>query len=86
MSNNSPDYENDLVFPPKSADDLNEQRRESDVLVTAIEKCEKLEQEVKQLREVIRLARDTAYQATQDCPRCSFIDEILTKALNEVTK
>ena len=48
-----PDYENDLVFPPKSADDLNEQRRQSDVLVTTIEKCEKLEQEVKQLKDII---------------------------------
>ena len=38
-----PDYENDLVFPPKSADDLNEQRRQSEVIVTAVEKCEKLE-------------------------------------------
>lgn len=47
MSNNAPDYENDLVFPPKSADDLNEQRRQSEVLVTAIEKCEKLEKQLK---------------------------------------
>ena len=43
MSNNAPDYENDLVFPPKSADDLNKQERQSDVLIKAIEKCEKLE-------------------------------------------
>lgn len=38
--------------------------------------------EINRLREAIRLARDTAYQATQDCPRCGFIDDILTKSLN----
>ena len=42
MSNNAPDYEN-LAFPPTSADDLNEQGRQSEVLIKAIEKCEKLE-------------------------------------------
>ena len=47
MSNNAPDYENDLVFPPKSADDLNEQRRQSDVIISAIEKCAKLEKQLK---------------------------------------
>ena len=46
MSNNAPDYENDLIFPPKSADDLNEQRRQSDVLISAIERCEKLEKKL----------------------------------------
>lgn len=46
MSNNSPDYENDLVFPPqeiKSQHELSEQGRQSDVLIAAIERCEKLE-------------------------------------------
>jgi hypothetical protein len=40
-----PDYENDLVFPPqeiKSQDDLNAQGRQSDVLIKAIDTCEKL--------------------------------------------
>lgn len=41
----------------------------------------KQQAEINRLREVIRLARDTAYQATQDCPRCGFIDDVLTKAL-----
>ena len=46
MSNNEPDYENDLVFPPqeiKSQHELSEQGRQSEVLITAIERCEKLE-------------------------------------------
>ena len=47
MSNNEPDYENNLAFEPKSADDLNEQGRQSDVLISAIERCEKLEKQLK---------------------------------------
>lgn len=46
MSNNAPDYENDLVFPPqeiKSQHELSEQGRQSDVLIAEIERCEKLE-------------------------------------------
>ena len=46
MSNNTPDYENNLAFEPKSADDLNKQERQSEVLVAAIEKCEKLEKQL----------------------------------------
>lgn len=41
------DYENNLAFAPKSADDLNEQKRESEVLIAALEKCEKLEKQLK---------------------------------------
>lgn len=43
------DYENNLAFPPqeiKSQDDLSEQGRQSEVLITAIERCEKLEKEI----------------------------------------
>lgn len=46
MSNNSPYYEDNLVFPPqeiKSQHELSEQGRQSDVLIAAIERCEKLE-------------------------------------------
>lgn len=47
MSNNAPDYEDNLVFPPqeiKSQDDIKHQdTRSSDVLIKAVEKCEKLE-------------------------------------------
>ena len=46
MSNNEPDYENNLAFEPKSADDLNEQGRQSDVLIATIEKCERLEKQL----------------------------------------
>lgn len=46
MSNNAPDYENNLAFAPTSADELNEQGRQSEVLIKAIEKCEKLEKQL----------------------------------------
>ena len=44
------DYENNLVFPPqeiKSQHELSEQGRQSDVLISAIERCEKLEKQLK---------------------------------------
>ena len=50
MSNNAPDYEDNLVFPPqeiKSQHELSEQGRQSEVLIKAIEKCEKLEKQLK---------------------------------------
>lgn len=46
-------------------------------------KIEEQQAEIDRLREAIRLTRDTAYQSTQDCPRCGFIDDLLTKTLNE---
>lgn len=46
------------------------------------EKIEEQQAEIDRLREAIRLARDTAYQSTQNCPRCGFIDDLLTKTLN----
>lgn len=46
MSNNAPDYENDLVFPPQEIKSQHEltrpQERQSDVLIKALDKCEKL--------------------------------------------
>lgn len=50
MSNNAPDYEDNLVFPPqevKSQDDIKRQdTRSSDVLIKTLEKCEKLEEQL----------------------------------------
>lgn len=46
MSNNAPDYHDNLVFPPqeiKSQDELIEQGRKSEVLIAALEKCKSLE-------------------------------------------
>ena len=46
MPSDYTDYENNLAFAPKSEDDLNEQGRQSDVLIKALEKCEKLERQL----------------------------------------
>ena len=43
---NAPDYKDNLVFAPKSADDLNKQERQSDVLISTIERCEMLEKKL----------------------------------------
>ena len=70
MSNNAPDYENDLVFPPqeiKSQHELSEQGRQSDVLISAIERCEKLE------KEIISLKKE--YQA--ECNRADELEDSL---------
>lgn len=40
-----------------------------------------LEQKNKRLNEVLFLARDSAYSSSPDCPKCSFIDDMLSKAL-----
>lgn len=62
MSNNAPDYENNLVFTPqeiKSQDDIRKpEQRKSDVLIAAIEKCEKLENENQQLKEMLYKCRE----------------------------
>jgi hypothetical protein len=56
MSNNAPDYENNLAFPPKtigSQDELPETGRQSEVLIKALDKCEKLEEEIKRYQSAI---------------------------------
>ena len=52
------DYYENLAFPPKeikSQHELSEQGRQSEVLVAAIEKCEKLEKQLKIAIEALRL-------------------------------
>lgn len=63
----------DIQFPPRHDKTAYELQIENNTL----------QAEIDRLREAIRLARDTAYQSTQDCPRCGFIDDLLTKTLNE---
>lgn len=47
---------------------------------------QRLELENEQLKKAICLARDAAYSSSQDCPKCSFIDELLTVALKKDEK
>jgi hypothetical protein len=70
---------------------LLEDKQASDIihgqaLVDEFGDFEALYEELQRLKEVIRTARDTAYSSMQDCPRCGFIDNLLTKALNESEK
>ena len=69
MSNNAPDYENNLACSPKSADDMNKQERQSDVLISAIERCEMLEKEleiaIKALEEYTTFCRHPAEEALE---------------------
>ena len=76
MSNNAPDYENNLLFEPKSADDLNKHERQSDVLISAIERCEKLE------KEIIALKKE--YQA--ECHRADELEDSLQKSWQNESK
>ena len=85
MSNNAPDY--DLVFPPKSADDLNKQERQSDVLISTIERCEKLEKQLKIAVEALEVYADNR---TWDCccrNQCAYVDGFeATEALRKIKK
>ena len=79
MSNNAPDYEDDLVFPPqeiKSQHELSEQGRQSDVLIAAIERCEKLE------KEIIALKKE--YQA--ECNRADELEDSLQTSWQNESK
>lgn len=73
------DYENNLVFPPqeiKSQHELSEQGRQSDVLITAIERCEKLE------KEIIALKKE--YQA--ECHRADELEDSLQTSWRNESK
>lgn len=48
------EYQNEIT----SADDLNKQGRDTDVLIKTLEKCEKLEAKNKRLKEELIIARD----------------------------
>lgn len=75
MSNNAPDYENDLVFPPSMPRcDIEELK----------EKVKNLEEKLKIATEVITQARDTAYDSCQICPKCELIDKMLTELLEKI--
>lgn len=91
MSNNAPDYKDNLVFEPKqtdlveyintvkSQDELPEQGRKSDVLIKALEKCEKLEKQLKiaesWLREISNSV-DTYFE--KDNRPLEFTSDVLT--------
>lgn len=81
------DYKENLAFPPiGSQDDLNEQGRDSEVLIKAIEKCERLGKENQQLKELLRRCkypvilafnRATEDDADEYCKLWDEIDEAI---------
>ena len=95
MSSDYLDYENNLVFPPqeiKSQHELSEQGRQSDVLIKAIDKCEKLEKEIIALKKEYKAECNRADEL-QDSLQTSWRNEsklkkqleIAIKALEEYT-
>lgn len=73
------DYNENLVFPPqeiKSQHELSEQGRQSEVLIKAIEKCEKLE------KEIISLKKE--YQA--ECHRADELEDSLQTSWRNESK
>lgn len=78
-----PDYENDLVFPPqeiKSHDDLNTQGRQSDVLIKALEKCEKLEKQLKIAVKYLKIiCNDYRCSTCMDCLGSAYAKTALGK-------
>ena len=65
---------------------------ETDIMAKTLAKCQaivsknvELENKLNFAIEAITVARDTAYSATQDCPKCDYIDNYLTKALKQLS-
>ena len=90
------DYENNLVFPPqeiKSQHELSEQGRQSEVLIKAVEKCEKLEKEIIALKNEYKAEcnradelEDSLQKSWQNESKLKKQLEIAIKALEEYTK
>lgn len=89
MSNNAPDCENDLVFPPqeiKSQDDIKHQEtRSSDVLIKAVEMCEKLEKQLKIAVEVLDFISTFTIIPDEDTmEQVSTVYRVSSEALNQI--
>lgn len=89
MSNNAPDYEDNLVFPPqevKSQDDIKHQEtRSSDVLIKAVEKCEKLEKQLKIAVEVLDfISTFTIISDENTMEQVSTVYRVSSEALNQI--
>ena len=89
MSNNAPDYEDNLVFPPqeiKSQDDIKHQdTRSSDVLIKAVEKCEKLEKQLKIAVEILDvISTHTCFWDEDTKEQVSMVYAWSSKALEQI--
>lgn len=84
MSNNAPDYENDLVFPPQEESVEQKLEHHEKMRDLQAEYVAKLEEKLRITTEVITQARDTAYDSYQTCPKCELIDKMLTDLLTKI--
>lgn len=75
MSNNEPDYEDNLAFPPqeiKSQDELTQNSRQSEVLIKALEKCEKLERQLKIAKKYLEFIYTDTKNGHFPCDACGY--------------
>ena len=83
------DYENNLVFPPqdiKSQDDIKHQdTRSSDVLIKAVEKCEKLEKQLKIAIDILEaISTHTCFWDEDIKEQVSIVYNWSSKALEQI--
>ena len=84
-----PDYENDLVFPPQEIKSQHEltrpQERQSDVLIKAIEKCEKLEKQLKIAVDILEvISTHTCFCDEDTKEQVSIVYAWSSKALEQI--
>lgn len=84
MSNNAPDYEDNLAFPPQEESVEQKLAHSEKMRDLQVEYVCNLEEKLRIATEVITQARDTAYDSCQTCPKCEFIDKILTDLLGKI--
>lgn len=81
------DYYENLAFPPiGSQDDLNEQGRQSDVVISAIEKCEKLEKQLKIAVEALKSLRTEQTVIDKATGNVYYIWDYALKQIKELSK
>lgn len=84
MSNNTPDYKDNLAFPPQEESIEQKLAHSEDMRDLQAEYACKLEEKLRIATEVITQARDTAYDSCQTCPKCELIDKMLTDLLEKI--
>lgn len=79
------DYENNLAFAPTSADELNEQGRQSEVLIKALEKCERLEEQLKIAVDILEaISTHTCFCDEDTKEQVSIVYAWSSKALEQI--
>lgn len=69
------DYHENLAFPPqevKSQDDVKQEGRQSEVLIKALEKCEKLEKQLKIAKKYLEFIYTDTKNGHFPCDACGY--------------